>query len=133
MIGVKIRREFVLYLLFGLIQLAIDTTLLLLFVTKLDIKAGIANFLSRFCAAGFGFFLNHVHNFNNESGKARETSRAAWRFFAWWVLTTLTGSYLLELASNKVVGTFELGLVKVAIEGGLVIATFMALKWFVFR
>lgn len=123
-------REFTLYVIFGLIQLGIDTTLLIQLCSIYSMDVGVANVVSRLTAAIIGYYLNSRFNFDTEK---RNHKKSFLLFLAWWIAATLIGSMLLRVAVGLAADTLVLALSKIVIEAILVLATFLVLQRVVFR
>lgn len=89
-------RQLVLFLLFGGLQLAIDTGVLILLLS-FDFNSWGANVLSRFTAFFFGFLLNGSITFRSTSGERKIGGRTFVRLVLVWVSLTALSSALLTL------------------------------------
>lgn len=116
----------------GLVQLAIDVSLFLGFVT-LGLNMPLANIFSRGSAALTGFYLNGKVTFSSQIG-GTSVKDFFWRFFALWIF--LTGLSTVLVSAVEMIGNFQLfklGLAKFIIEAGLVVLSFMGQKLWVYK
>lgn len=118
----------------GCLQLAIDATLLALYV-KSGVAVSLANLLSRASAAAVGYYLNGRLSFNKRHEELKGTMIV--RFWLMWAGMTALSSILVglagTLATNSMARLEWLVACKVLIEGTLFLLSFMLSKRWVFR
>ena len=118
------------YVLFGLLQLALDTAVFVL-LTSMGMAVLSANVLGRLCGAVLGFTLNGRFTFAD--GGRSLTGRAAFaRFTLLWLTLTLVGTGVLMLVEQRL-GLVQAWFSKPVLEALMAVAGFFGLKYFVFR
>ncbi len=124
-----IHRQSLLFVLFGGVQVVIDSILFVLLVT-LGIPAGWGNVGARASAALVGFTLNGRWNF----ARGKPLSRFhLMRFAGWWLLTTLVTSVLLEVLFQLwLAEPWQIGVAKVLTEGAVVVLSFFVYRHWVY-
>lgn len=119
-----------LYLVFGLLQLALDWLLFVAF-TAAGAPVAPANLASRTSAAVLGFWLNGRYTFADNTG-----SRLGWgrfiRFWLLWLVMTAISTVLVAAVESRL-GLHWAWLAKPLVEGGLALANFFLLRRLVYR
>jgi putative flippase GtrA len=118
------------FLLVGLAQLAIDTTVFIC-STALGVPVVTGNLLGRVSGATLGFWLNGRHTFA-DNGQARLSPRHQWRFAVMWLSLTAVSSLVLHMAASQL-SLQGAWMVKPAIEGVLAIVSFLTARDWVYR
>lgn len=129
----RLTRELVAFTLIGGLQLAVDTTLFLVFVEVVGLGPW-SNMLSRGLAACLGYIANAKFSFAHRTG-ARLSSRQAWRYFLAWAALTGLGTVMVSWGHHWVGpdNPLMLGAAKLGSEGLLFVLGFSACRWWIFR
>ncbi|MDG2539379.1 GtrA family protein [Dyella jiangningensis] len=123
-------KQLVLYIAFGVLQLAIDWMLFLVFVRS-GLQVPIANVMSRFSAAVCGYLLNGYMTFASE-GKFQPGVSNFSKFATLWLCLTFCSTTLVSL-SAAAFGTRFLPVSKFVIEALIAGCSFVAMKFWVYR
>ena len=118
------------YLVFGVLQLLLDW-LLLVALTALGMPVAPANLASRTSAALLGFWLNGRYTFADGNGQ-RLGWRRFTRFWLLWLAITAISTVLVAVVASRL-GLHQAWLAKPAVEAGLAVVSFFALRHWVFR
>lgn len=118
------------YLVFGLVQLAVDTGIFI-GLTAAGVALTPANVIGRLAGAGLGFMLNGRVTFA-APGQGPLHGLALARFALLWLVMTIIGSALLRAVEHKV-GLHGSWYAKPLVEALLAVLGFLAMKFFVFR
>jgi len=120
-----VHRQLALYVVFGVTQLLIDWATFLLLVHA-GLSVLMANPASRTFAAVIGYLLN------GSDGKRHLNVGSFLRFVALFVALTAASTLLVD-AGAQLFGTRWLAIVKMLVEGGLAVISFLAQKIWVYR
>lgn len=123
--------QLALYVAFGVTQLLIDWATFLLLV-RAGLSIPMANPASRTFAAVIGYLLNGSMTFRGTGGKQHLNVRSFLRFVALFVALTGASTLLVD-AGAQLFGTRWLAIVKMLVEGGLAVISFLAQKTWVYR
>lgn len=118
------------YVAFGLVQLALDTTVFI-GLSALGISLAAANFAGRLVGACLGYVLNGRVTFAMP-GHDGVRWPAFFRFALLWLVLTILGTILLRVVEHRfgLVGSWY---AKPMVEAFLAVLGFLAMKFFVFR
>jgi len=126
-----VHRQLALYVVFGVTQLLIDWATFLLLVHA-GLSVLMANPASRTFAAVIGYLLNGSMTFRGTDGKRHLNVGSFLRFVALFVALTAASTLLVD-AGAQLFGTRWLAIVKMLVEGGLAVISFLAQKIWVYR
>lgn len=127
----SVHRQLALYVAFGVTQLLIDWVTFLLLVHA-GLPVPVANPTSRTFAAVIGYLLNGSLTFRSTDGKRHLNVRSFLRFAALFVTLTAASTLLVNTGAH-VFGAQWLAMVKMLVEGGLAVISFLAQKVWVYR
>ena len=127
-------RQFLLFLVVGGIQIAVDT-LLFAFIFVLTGEPLFSNVVSRGSAAIIGFMLNRRYTFN--AWRLGEAGGQGLRYILLWVVLTAASTSLIAAANAFLAGgghkrEWMVGF-KILIEAGLALLSFLGMRYGVFR
>ncbi|QOW21674.1 GtrA family protein [Novilysobacter avium] len=118
------------YLLFGVLQLALDTAIYIA-LTSLGVMVVPANVIGRLIGASAGFMFNGRITFASPHG--HQINRGAFaRYALLWLMLTLVGSTILRVVEQQT-GLIDTWYAKPLVEASLAVLGFTGLKFFVFR
>jgi putative flippase GtrA len=118
------------FVLAGLAQLALDWGLFVV-LTTLAVPVAIANPASRLCVVAFGFWLHGVYTFA-DGGVANLGWGQLRRYAPTWIALTTLGTVALAAIEPRF-GLQAAWIAKPLVEAVLAVASFFALRHFVFR
>lgn len=118
------------YVLFGLLQLAVDSGVFVL-ATALGLPVAPGNLLGRISGALLGFWLNGRYTFAAQGEQRHGWKRFA-RFLALWLLMTVISTWLIDWVAHSL-GLQYAWLAKPVVEAGLAGVTFFLLRHVVYR
>lgn len=118
------------YLLFGLLQLLLDTTVFIA-ATSLGVPAAPGNLLGRVSGALLGFWLNGRYTFAHQ-GEQRHGWKRFSRFLVLWLLMTAASTWLVSWAAHNL-GLQQAWLAKPVVESGLAVVSFFLLRHVIYR
>ena len=130
----KTTTQFLLFLVVGGIQVAVDTVLFaMIFIFTGEPLLG--NVVSRATAAVIGFLLNRRYTFN--AWRPGEARGQGLRYILLWVALTVLSTSLIGLANAVLAGVanareWMIGF-KVAIEAALALLSYLGMRYGVFR
>lgn len=126
-------RQPVLFVLVGLLQLAVDTALFALLIS-LSVPTAGANVLSRVSAALLGFALNRYGTFQQSNDTLRRLTASLSRFILLFLaLTVISTTAIVVLESLAGGGVDRKVLYKLVVEGVLAVISFLVSKYWVYR
>jgi putative flippase GtrA len=123
-------RSGVRFLIAGLTQLALDWGLYVA-LTRAGVPVAIANPVARLCVVCFGFWLHGVYTFAGAGGRNLGWAQFA-RYAPTWIALTTIGTVTLAAIESRY-GLRVTWLAKPAIEAVLALASYAALRQWVFR
>ncbi len=126
----SLARQSVLYVVFGLAQLAVDW-LCFVVLTWLGMNPIPANLLARMSGALLGFWLNGKHTFGATTGGTLRPAHLA-RFVVMWCLTAAASTAAVTLTESAE-GLYAAWLIKPFFDASLVVFGFLLSKFWVFR
>ncbi|WP_313400485.1 GtrA family protein [Stenotrophomonas sp.] len=118
------------YIIFGLLQLALDWGVFVL-ATALGVPVAPGNLVGRISGALLGFWLNGRYTFADQ-GRQRHGWRRFVRFAVWWLLMTAASTWLISWVAGSL-GLGHAWLAKPLVEGGLAAVSFFLLRHVVYR
>ena len=125
-----LRRQAPLYLIVGLVQLALDAALFIA-LTAAGFPVAPANVVARASAALLGFALNGRYTFQAPDRPWR-VSRSLPRFVATWCLLTVIGTLAVSLVDAR--GSLGLAwLAKPLVDALLAVAAFLVSRRWIYR
>ena len=120
-------RQTGLFVIVGLIQLAIDTSVFIA-TTALGMAVVAGNLIGRASAAGLGFWLNGRYTF----GKTKLDREHATRFIVAWILLTSLSTVLVDSVAARL-GLHSAWLAKPLVEAVLAAINFMVSRQWIYR
>lgn len=114
----------------GLTQLALDWALFVV-LTSLDMPVAAANPAARLCVVAFGFWLHGVYTFADDGEHNLGWAQFS-RYAPTWIALTVAGTLALAAVESRF-GLQATWLAKPAVEAVLAVASFFALRYWVFR
>lgn len=125
-----LRRQAPLYVIVGLVQLALDATLFIA-LTAAGLPVAPANVVARASAALLGFALNGRYTFQSAEHPWR-VSRSLPRFVALWCALTVLGTLAVSVIEAR--GSLGLAwLAKPLVDAVLAVAAFFASRRWIYR
>ena len=123
-------RSGVRFLIAGFTQLALDWGLYVV-MTHAGVPVAVANPVARLCAVCLGFWLHGVYTFAGSGGRNLGWAQLA-RFVPTWIVLTAIGTVALATIEARW-GLRVSWFAKPAIEAGLAVMSYIALRQWVFR
>ena len=118
------------YIIFGLLQLALDWGVFVL-ATALGVPVAPGNLIGRVSGALLGFWLNGRYTFADQ-GQQRHGWKRFMRFAVLWLLMTAASTWLISWVAGSL-GLGHAWLAKPLVEGGLAAVSFFLLRHVVYR
>ena len=126
-------RQFLLFLIIGGGQYALDASTFALFIVFVSAEA--ANIIARFIGAMSGYFLNGFFTFKKLDSKQKFAPKILLKFVLLWCLMTLLSTSMIQYS----IGFFDIASwhwvvgVKLVVEAVLVVLSFSLQKFVVYR
>ncbi|WP_191602233.1 GtrA family protein [Marinomonas algicola] len=126
-------RQFLLFLLIGGVQYALDASTFALCIVF--VSAEVANVFARFIGAMSGYFLNGLFTFKKLDSKQKIAPKILLKFVLLWCVMTLLSTFMIQYS----IGFFEIERwhwvvgAKLLVEAVLVVLSFSLQKFVVYR
>jgi putative flippase GtrA len=128
---VSIAKQGLVFVLVGLLQLVLDSTIFIL----LDLATGMpgpANLVGRICGAFLGYFLNAKFTFANSNNAGKLSKAQLTRFLIVWILLTTVSTALVVLVHQQLDPNSSY-LAKPLIESMLAFFSFFISRHWIYR
>lgn len=127
----RTHRQMVLYVTFGVTQLLVDWAGFLA-LTHLGVAIAAANPSSRLFAAIVGYVLNATLTFKTSPEDSHVNLGSFLRYATLWIATTVISTAIITGAA-ALFGKGALPLLKLMVEGAMAVASFLTMKFWVYR
>jgi len=128
---VQTHRQMVLYVTFGVTQLAVDWIGFLV-LTHVGVPIAAANPSSRLFAAIVGYVLNATFTFRNSPEDRHVNLGSFLRYATLWIATTAISTALIA-GGTATLGKGPLPIIKLFVEGFMAVASYLSMKFWVYR
>jgi putative flippase GtrA len=124
------RRQIGLFILAGIVQLGIDTGVVVL-LTAVGVPLIVANVAGRFAGAVGGFVMNGGATFSDADGRKLGRRYMTRYAFVWLAMTAISTTLLSALHAHVTLGWVWLA--KPVLEAGLAVVSFLLSRHWIYR